>query len=184
MNKRRLTNQELKAFAELSEHKGLKSYLNEMGEDGLENYDGEFIVYEGNVELEGSFETGDNTVTIIKGDMSISGTFSDTCNDGPSCTLILGNLHAKNAVIAGYIEIQGNMNVSEIIVGDYNDGRAFVKENLECAIFLPNDIHFEIKGELLVKEKDRDYDLFGDRDEYEVLRELKSGKSTYKPLSN
>ena len=52
--------------------------------------------------------------------MRVSNLFRDYCHDGPSCTIILGDLYAKNAIIAGFLEVK-NMDIKETIFGDYND---------------------------------------------------------------
>lgn len=83
---KKLTNQQLLEYSKYAKHKGIKEYLKEMGENGLENYGGKFLFHEGNLEVKGSFDfnkvDNDITVLIVKGDLVVSELFRDYCHDG------------------------------------------------------------------------------------------------------
>ncbi len=148
-----LSNEDLLRLYKESEHQGIKEILKEIGTGGIDGYDGDFLFFDGNLQIEGSFDTGDATVLVIRGDLIVSKTFRDRCNDGPSCTLVFGDLRAQNAYVAGFLEVQGDLRVREAIVGDYNDGGALIHRAMHTQVFIPYCYPFAVRGKCVFKEE-------------------------------
>ena len=145
---RQLTNRDLRSAASESTHPGIREYLSEIAEDGLEDYDGQFLAHDGDLHIDGSFDTDDLNLTfwLIIGDLIVDGLFESRCNDGPSMVIVRGNLRARNVLTAGFLEVGGDLCAQEAIVGEYNDGGALVQGALQAQVFLPFDHGFDIRG--------------------------------------
>jgi len=150
----KLTNDDLRALAKETGHSGIREYFLETADFGLEDYSGQFLVHDGDLRIDGDFDTGDRDLTalVVRGNLRVSGLYQDTCNDGPSQVIVFGDLCAANVLTAGYLEVTGDLVVNEAVVGDYNDGGALVHGALRAALFLPFDHAFAIKGDNRAKE--------------------------------
>jgi hypothetical protein len=150
---RQLTESEVEALASQSAHPAVEGMLMDMAKE-LDDY-GPAVVYDGDCAIEGDFDTGDQelAVLIVRGDLIVSGTFRDRSDDGPTVTVVLGDLRAKNVITAGILEVTGDMVVHEAIVGDYNDGSALIHGSLRTDLLMPVDIAYEVRGELTAEEQ-------------------------------
>ncbi len=132
----------------------LADMLTEMGEDDLDDYEGTKLVVDGDLVVDGNLDLGtdDVSVLIVRGNLVVEGYFRDRSDDGPTLTVIQGDLRAKNAITAGLLEVHGNMRVTEAIVGDYNHGGALVRGTLTADLLMPVEIPYEVRGEIDVQE--------------------------------
>lgn len=148
------TESELRAIADECQHPGVAGMLSDMSDDGLDDY-GNVVIHEGDCIIEGDFDTDDQELTalIVRGNLIVSGTFRDRSDDGPTVTVVLGDLRAKNVISAGLLEVKGDVVVSEAIVGDYNDGGALIHGDLSVDLFMPVGIAYTVRGEVSAKEQ-------------------------------
>jgi len=152
---RDLTPADLADLVETCHHPAVVELLREFLEDGTEDYDGRFLVVDGDSAVDGDLDTDDHeiTVLVVRGNLTVGGTFRDGCDDGPTVTVVLGDLQARNVVTAGLLEVLGDMRVEQAVVGDYNDGGALVHGRLVTDLFLPVEIRYEVRGALQANEE-------------------------------
>ncbi len=148
-----LTDEQLGALAKASTHPGIREYLGEVAADGHADYDGRFVRHEGTLKLS-AFDTDDEELTFlhVTGDLIIDGLYRDASDDGPTMIVVDGSLRCKNAIVAGFLAVGGDLVVQEAIYGDYNDGGALVMGDLRTKLFLPLDIGFDVRGQLEATE--------------------------------
>lgn len=152
---RPITLEELRSMAEECEHSTVRELLGDMAEDGVEDYDGNFLTIDGDCVVVGDLDTDEHeiAVLVVRGSLTVGGYFRDHSDDGPTVTVVLGDLRAKNVVTAGLLEVKGSMVVREAVVGDYNDGGVLIHGGLQADLFMPMEIGYAIRGEVTAREQ-------------------------------
>jgi hypothetical protein len=151
---RDLTPADLTMLLERCQHRAVRGLLSEWSEDGTDDYDGGFRIVDGDLVVEGDLDLDDEelAVLVVCGDLTVGGLFRDACDDGPTVTVVLGTLRARDVVTAGLLEVHGDLVARQAVVGDYNDGGALVLGDLVTDPFLPVDIVYEVRGQVRAEE--------------------------------
>lgn len=143
-----LTPDELKTFIELSKNPEIaKSFI----DLGVDEYD--FVLHKGDLTIDGDLDLLKEKVCVllIEGNLRVNGLFHDY-DDPATFTLITGSLSANNIITSGQIEVQGDLHVSENLIGDYNDYSATISGNVKAGFFYPENHHFTIAGNIDFKK--------------------------------
>ena len=90
----------------------------------------------------------EGTVLVVRGNLTVRGLYRDACNDAPDSILVLGDLRAEDMITAAHLEVRGSVVVSNVLIGDYNDGSAHIDGDLVARLFVPADHSFTIRGAL------------------------------------
>lgn len=108
-------------------------------------YEGDLLV-DGNLLIDWSKDwRAKHAGMIVTGNLTVKGDLLNTnINDGPFL-LVCGNLSANNLLSGGgEICINGNAEVRDIVVGEYNDGVLTVRGELTCRLLIIDDHHTDI----------------------------------------
>ena len=110
---------------------------------------GDIYFHDGDLHLPGDYASDDANalVLIVRGNLTVDGVYCDTL-DPDAFTLVTGNLRANAAVTAGFLEVHGDLVVRGSLIGDYNDGSAYIAGNVRCGLFYPENHHFTVLGDL------------------------------------
>jgi len=123
-----------------------------MIEECLEDYE-EFVYdtvyYKGDVTFDSSFNLFDNNFAnvIIEGSLTINGLLN-TYDDPSQLLLVTGDLKTTNLINSGFLVVNGNLEVEESLIGDYNHGQVYVEGNSKARFFHPEKHYFTIKGDI------------------------------------
>lgn len=150
-----LTKDEIVAMAKLFGHPRVRAAAIEEAEE-IEDYAADAILYEGDLTIDGDFDTGDTgssgeaegTLLVVKGNLTVCGLYRDACNDAPDLVLVTGDLRAEDVITASHLEVRGNVVVANVVVGDFNDGAARIGGDLSARLFAPTDHHFDVAGSI------------------------------------
>jgi Leucine-rich repeat (LRR) protein len=116
---------------------------------------GRYLLYEGNVEMEGSVNLQElcsnakaNGV-IVAGNLTITGVlYQPDINDGEPL-FVTGNLHAKSVNKGGAeFYVKGNLVVEQTIYGYYNHGSLVVEGDTEAVTIFAEDHYFRFCGDV------------------------------------
>ncbi|HEY1957888.1 MAG TPA: hypothetical protein VGH28_19845 [Polyangiaceae bacterium] len=121
--------------------------------DEIESYDGDVFVHDGDLRVEGDFDTSDLAVAVlvVQGDLDVAGCYRDY-DDPQSIVVVNGNLRARDVITAGFLDVSKNLEAANAIVGDYNDcNAAVIGGDVTCTMFYPEEHFFRIGGELRAK---------------------------------
>jgi hypothetical protein len=118
----------------------------------IEHVTGDFLVVDGDLRIEGDLELRAEGawVLVVLGDLIVGGAYSDS-DDPESFLLVIGSMTARDVVTAGWLEVHGNLDVANHLIGDYNDCSAYVGGNVRARLLYPEEHHFEIAGEVHVE---------------------------------
>lgn len=101
---------------------------------GGAEYEGEALLYEGDLRLEElsldylADEAEDVLLYIITGSLIVNHSVHSESTDGAISLVVLGNMQARNMIVGGQeIYIGGDLTVEELLWGDYNHGLLTVK---------------------------------------------------------
>lgn len=84
-------------------------------------------------------------VFIIHGNLIVDGSISIS-DDLMQLLFVTGSVTANNVITSGMLFIFEDLNVSNCLLGDYNDGSAMIGGNLKAKFFFPEDYFFEVLG--------------------------------------
>ena len=108
-------------------------------------------VAEGHLHLDGDLETYEPHrlgLLIVTGDLVIRGGYFDT-DHPPMMLLVLGSMTVDRMITSGWVDVLGDLTVSGPLIGDYNDCSARIGGDVRCALFHPENHHFEVGGRLV-----------------------------------
>lgn len=117
------------------------------------NKDFNFLLYEGNIDLDtlnldNDRYNNDIIGIIINGNLLVNNIYNFETDYGIHL-IVLGNVVAKNIIVGGQdINISGNLDISEVFLGFYNHGGIFVENNVSCPTIIIEDYAFVTNGEV------------------------------------
>lgn len=100
--------------------------------------------------IQANFEK-DNGIAalIVLGNLYINGSVVNEDGDSGPALFVKGNLQAHNLVGGGScININGDAIIGECACGYYNDGILAIQGQLKTTLFINDDHHFEVEGDL------------------------------------
>ncbi|MBW1298473.1 hypothetical protein [Aquimarina litoralis] len=103
---------------------------------------GDFSV-QGNLDL---FRSGISGL-IVEGNLVVNGKVI-TYDDPETFLLVTGNLTINSLKNSGMLEVGGDLNANEFIIGDYNHGFVSVHRNAKTPFFYPEEHFFTIHGSI------------------------------------
>lgn len=154
-----LSTTDLLAMADQFSHPALRRAARALVQE-IEDSAVDALLVDGDLIIHGNLDTGDHgeredgepeaTLLVVRGDLVVHGLYRDACNDAPDLVCVLGELRAEHVISAAYLEVQGNLRVAGIVVGDYNDGAAKIGGDLAARLFAPADHGFAVAGAIQV----------------------------------
>lgn len=116
---------------------------------------GKYLLYEGNVEMEGSVDlqvlcaNAKANGVIVAGNLTITGVLYQPDIDHGETLFVTGNLHAKSVNKGGAeFYIKGNLIVEQTIYGYYNHGSLIVEGDTEAVTIFSEDHYFKFGGDV------------------------------------
>jgi hypothetical protein len=109
-------------------------------------------LYEGDLEIDGNLLVDwskqwrdAHTGMIVTGNLTVKGDVLNTnINDGPFL-FVTGNLVACNLLSGGgEIHIEGDAQIKDLVIGEYNDGVLTIRGELQCRLLIIDDHHVDI----------------------------------------
>ncbi len=118
----------------------------------LENFTSDLYVVEGDLTIAGDLDLRIEGawILVVLGDLTVGGAYSDS-DDPESFLLVTGAMRARDVVTAGWLEVHGNLDVANHLIGDYNDCSAYVGGDVRAGLLYPEEHSFEIVGEVHVE---------------------------------
>ena len=122
------------------------------GLDEIEHYDGDLLVVDGDLRIDGDLDLNAEHayVLVVRGSLTVGGAYCDY-DDPESFLLVMGSMTARDVVTAGWLEVHGNLDVANHLIGDYNDCSAYVGGDVRARLLFPEEHHFDIGGEVDVQ---------------------------------
>lgn len=105
----------------------------------------DFSVFEGSLSLTGSLAVAEKSL-LVKGDLTLTGRVSI---DETGSLIVTGTLNCADLVCEGNLEVQGDTNVTETIVGYYEAGISFFEGAIRAKVLLQGNHGFELEPEQL-----------------------------------
>ena len=116
---------------------------------------GKYLLYEGNVEMEGSVDlqvlcaNAKANGVIVAGNLTVTGVLYQPDIDHGETLFVTGNLHAKSVNKGGAeFYIKGNLVVEQTIYGYYNHGSLIVEGDTEAVTIFSEDHYFKFGGDV------------------------------------
>lgn len=116
---------------------------------------GKYLLYEGNVEMEGSVDlqvlcaNAKANGVIVAGNLTVTGVLYQPDIDHGETLFVTGNLHAKSVNKGGAeFYIKGNLVVEQTIYGYYNHGSLVVEGDTEAVTIFSEDHYFKFGGDV------------------------------------
>src|SRR5689334_5962450 len=116
---------------------------------------GKYLLYEGNVEMEGSVDlqvlcaNAKANGVIVAGNLTVTGVLYQPDIDQGETLFVTGNLHAKSVNKGGAeFYIKGNLVVEQTIYGYYNHGSLVVEGDTEAVTIFAEDHYFRFGGDV------------------------------------
>jgi hypothetical protein len=146
-NRQTLDDATIRDLAGLFRQPALTRQLLEFVDDGLDDYDGDVFLHEGDLHVAGNLCTDEEDVLllVVRGDLIVDGAYSDS-DDPQSMVLVTGSMKARDIVTAGFLEVHGDLEVKDRLIGDYNDCNAWIGGNVSCSLFFPEEHFFTVGG--------------------------------------
>ncbi|WP_027420526.1 hypothetical protein [Crocinitomix catalasitica] len=85
-------------------------------------------------------------VLIVHGNLTVDGSISIS-DDLMQLLFVTDSVTANNVITSGMLFVFENLNVTNCLLGDYNDGSAFIGNNLKANFFFPEEYFFEVLGD-------------------------------------
>ncbi len=103
--------------------------------------------YEGHLDLEDTADMGLASGLIIEGGVQVSGVFSQMTYTYPTAILITGSVHAQSlAHKDSHMFIEGDVQVENVVYGEYNDGWLEITGDVYGKAFISFDHAMEVYG--------------------------------------
>jgi Leucine-rich repeat (LRR) protein len=116
---------------------------------------GKYLLYEGNVEMEGSVDlqvlcsNAKANGVIVAGNLTVTGVLYQPDIDHGETLFVTGNLYAKSVNKGGAeFYIKGNLAVEQTIYGYYNHGSLVVEGDTEAVTIFSEDHYFKFGGDV------------------------------------
>ncbi|MFK7799595.1 MAG: hypothetical protein AB8E82_19235 [Aureispira sp.] len=84
-------------------------------------------------------------VLIVHGNLTVDGSIA-LSDDLMELLFVTGNVTANNVTTSGMLFVFEDLTVTNCLLGDYNDGSAFIGNNLKATFFFPEEYFFEVLG--------------------------------------
>ncbi len=112
----------------------------------MDDYDGDALYWDGDLVVAGDLRVADvdAAVLVISGDLVVSGLYD--APDEHSFVVVRGDLRAADMITASSLDVFGDVAVTGIVLGDYNDGGAHIRGDLRARLFAPCDHPFRVDG--------------------------------------
>ncbi|WP_216917501.1 hypothetical protein [Nocardia noduli] len=116
--------------------------------DDIESYTLDILFVAGDLHIRGDLDlfTEGAFLLIVLGDLRVDGVYTDQ-DDPETYLLVTGDMHARDVVTAGWLEVHGSLRVDRLI-GDYNDCSAYIGGSVLADLFYGEEHFFTIEGEL------------------------------------
>ncbi|WP_405178598.1 hypothetical protein OG225_31840 [Nocardia sp. NBC_01377] len=116
--------------------------------DDIESYTLDILFVAGDLHIRGDLDlfTEGAFLLIVLGDLRVDGAYTDQ-DDPETYLLVTGDMHARDVVTAGWLEVHGDLRVGRLI-GDYNDCSAYIGGDISAGLFYGEEHFFTIEGEL------------------------------------
>jgi hypothetical protein len=98
--------------------------------------DAEVHVYPGSTKIDGDFDISFKGNCIFLKELCVTGNIFNSCDgEGPIFLLVLGNCSAANVIIdEPIVHINGDLNVANSVIADYNEGLLQIANNLSARL--------------------------------------------------
>ncbi|MEU4416496.1 hypothetical protein [Nocardia salmonicida] len=116
--------------------------------DEIQDYNADILHVAGDLRIEGDLDLGTEgaLLLIVDGNLRVDGAYTDQ-DDPETYLLVTGDMHARDVVTAGWLEVHGDLHVGRLI-GDYNDCSAYIGGDVLADLFYGEEHFFTIEGEL------------------------------------
>lgn len=116
--------------------------------DEIGDYNSDILYVAGDLHIEGDLDLAAEgaLLLIVNGNLRVDGAYTDQ-DDPETYLLVTGDMHARDVVTAGWLEVHGDLRVGRLI-GDYNDCSAYIGGDVLADLFYGEEHFFTIEGEL------------------------------------
>ncbi|TCJ96324.1 hypothetical protein DFR71_2351 [Nocardia alba] len=116
--------------------------------DEIQDYNSDILYVAGDLHIEGDLDLGAEGafLLIVNGTLRVDGAYTDQ-DDPETYLLVTGDMHARDVVTAGWLEVHGDLHTGRLI-GDYNDCSAHIGGDVLADLFYGEEHFFTIEGEL------------------------------------
>jgi hypothetical protein len=117
------------------------------GLDDLDDHGGDVQIVDGDLHVAGDLDLHHEGIylLVVRGSLNVDGAYCDS-DDPASCLVVTGSMKVRDVVTAGWLEVQGDLEVSGSLIGDYNDCAAHIGGKVRTHLFYPEEHAFDVAG--------------------------------------